>query len=105
MHDASLGHSLAQVIDPSWLDTKVVAGRILSKILAEIHADGPIKNSQMEDLLEEDDERFVFQNLLYQEHTDEEDSDLYAAVTSAYASTLKFPPQRKDNLRPITKYD
>lgn len=80
LHDASLGHSLAQVIDPSWLDTKVVAGRILSKILAEIHADGPIKNSQMEDLLEEDDERFVFQNLLYQEHTDEEDSDLYAAA-------------------------
>ena len=53
LHDASLGHSLAQVIDPSWLDTKVVAGRILSKILAEIQADGPIKNSQMEDLLEE----------------------------------------------------
>ena len=37
-------YSLAQVIDPSWLDTKVVASRILSKILAEIQADGPIKN-------------------------------------------------------------
>ena len=71
MHDVRLGRSLAQIIDPSWLDTKVVAGRILAKILAEIHADSSLSSNEMEELLENDDERFVFQNLLFQE-TDHE---------------------------------
>ena len=71
LHDVRLGRSLAQIIDPSWLDTKVVAGRILAKILAEIHADSSLSSNEMEELLENDDERFVFQNLLFQE-TDHE---------------------------------
>ena len=76
LHDVRLGNSLAQVIEPSWLDTKVVAGRILAKILAEMLADGPLDISEMQDLLEEDEERFVFQNLLYQESSDDSDYDL-----------------------------
>ena len=75
LHDVRLGNSLAQVIEPSWLDTKVVAGRILAKILAEMLADGPLDISEMQDLLEEDEERFVFQNLLYQESSDDSDYD------------------------------
>ena len=75
LHDVRLGNSVAQVIEPSWLDTKVVAGRILAKILAEMLADGPLDISEMQDLLEEDEERFVFQNLLYQESSDDSDYD------------------------------
>ena len=58
-----LGNSLAQVIEPSWLDTKVVAGHILGKVIAEIAADGPLSVAEMEELLEDDQERFLFQNL------------------------------------------
>ena len=76
LHDVRLGNSLAQVIEPSWLDTKVVAGRILAKILAEMLADGPLDVSEMQDILEEDEERFIFQNLLYQEPSDDPDYDL-----------------------------
>ena len=43
LHDVRLGNSVAQVIEPSWLDTKVVAGHILAKVLAEIKADGLLK--------------------------------------------------------------
>ena len=73
LHDVRLGNSVAQVIEPSWLDTKVVAGHILAKVLAEIKADGLLKVSEMEELLENDQERFLFQNLLYQDTEDEID--------------------------------
>ena len=73
LHDVRLGNSLAQVIEPSWLDTKVVAGHILGKVLAEIAADGPLSVAEMEELLEEDQERFLFQNLLFQNSDDESD--------------------------------
>ena len=73
LHDVRLGNSVAQVIEPSWLDTKVIAGHILAKVLAEIKADGLLKVSEMEELLENDQERFLFQNLLYQDTEDEID--------------------------------
>ena len=73
LHDVRLGNSVAQVIEPSWLDTKVIAGHILAKLLAEIKADGLLKVSEMEELLENDQERFLFQNLLYQDTEDEID--------------------------------
>ena len=73
LHDVRLGNSVAQVIEPSWLDTKVVAGHILAKVLAEIKADGLLEVAEMEELLENDQERFLFQNLLYQDTEDEID--------------------------------
>jgi hypothetical protein len=76
LHDVRLGRSLAQIIDPSWLDTKVVAGRILGKVIAEISADGPLSISEMEELLEEDDERFLFQSILFQENEDDPDQNI-----------------------------
>jgi DNA primase len=76
LHDVRLGRSLAQIINPSWLDTKVVAGRILGKVIAEISADGPLSISEMEELLEEDDERFLFQSILFQENEDDPDQNI-----------------------------
>jgi DNA primase len=76
LHDVRLGSSLAQIIDPSWLDTKVTAGRILAKVLAEILADGPLDCNEMEELLEADDERFLFQNLLFQEAEEGTDTSI-----------------------------
>ena len=76
LHDVRLGRSLAQIIDPSWLDTKVVAGRILAKIFAEVLADGSLKTSEMEELLETDEERFHFQSLLFQESDDDSEKEI-----------------------------
>ena len=76
LHDVRLGRSLAQIIDPSWLDTKVVAGRILGKVIAEISADGPLSISEMEELLEEDDERFLFQSIIFQENEEDPDQNI-----------------------------
>ncbi len=76
LHDVRLGRSLAQIINPSWLDTKVTAGRILAKVIAEISADGPLSTAEMENLLEEDDERFLFQNILFQEHDADPDQNI-----------------------------
>ena len=63
LHDVRLGNSVAQVIEPSWLDTKVVAGAHPRKVLAEIKADSLLEVAEMEELLENDQERFLFQNL------------------------------------------
>ena len=68
--------TLAQIIDPSWLDTKVVAGRILGKVIAEISADGLLSISEMEELLEEDDERFLFQSIIFQENEEDPDQNI-----------------------------
>ena len=76
LHDVRLGRSLAQIIDPSWLDTKVVAGRILAKIFAEVLADGSLNTSEMEELLETDEERFHFQSLLFQESDDDSEKEI-----------------------------
>lgn len=88
LHDVRLGSSLAQIIDPSWLDTKVTAGRILGKILAEILADGPLDGNEMEELLESDDERFIFQNLLFQET--EEGNDTSVMETANHCISALF---------------
>ena len=76
LHDVRLGRSLAQILDPSWLDTKVIAGRILGKVIAEISADGPLSISEMEELLEEDDERFLFQSIIFQENEEDPDQNI-----------------------------
>ena len=86
LHDVRLGSSLSQIIDPSWLDTKVTAGRILAKILAEILADGPLESSEMEELLEADSERFVFQNLLFQEPEEESDTTIMDTANHCIAA-------------------
>ena len=72
MHDVRLGNSVAQVIEPSWLDTRSLLGTS-RKNAREIKADGLLKVSEMEELLENDQERFLFQNLLYQDTEDEID--------------------------------
>ena len=76
LHDVRLGRSLAQIIDPSWLDTRVIAGRILAKVIAEISADGSLSSAEMEDLLDEDEERFVFQKILFQEYEQDPDQNI-----------------------------
>ncbi len=50
-----------------WLNLNVPAGRILAKIMAEIKADGPVETNRMEEFLEDDTERNVFQHNLFQE--------------------------------------
>ena len=86
LHDVRLGRSLAQIIDPSWLDTKVIAGRILAKILAEVLADGSLDSLEMEELLESDDERFHFQSLLFQESDENSDKEILELANHCIAA-------------------
>ena len=56
--------------------TQRFAGRILGKVIAEISADGPLSISEMEELLEEDDERFLFQSIIFQENEEDPDQNI-----------------------------
>ena len=102
LHDVRLGSSLAQIIDPSWLDTKVTAGRILGKILAEILADGPLDGNEMEELLESDDERFIFQNLLFQET--EEGNDTSVMETANHCISALFAKSSRKAEKKLLSY-
>ena len=69
LHDDRIASPLAQVLDLSWVDLCSTSGRILAKILAETLADGPLDQSQIEDILEGDEERDHYHRLLLQEFT------------------------------------
>ncbi len=73
LHDDRLASPLANTLDISWVDPHPVSGRILAKILSETIAEnGTLSRSQIEDLLEDDQERDVYHNLLFQEITEDE---------------------------------
>jgi len=67
LHDNRVASPLAQIFDPTWLNLNIPAGRVLAKIIAEIKADGPLEPNRMEEFLEDDTERSVFQQNLFQE--------------------------------------
>ncbi len=67
LHDNRVASPLAQIFDPTWLNLDIPAGRILAKIMAETKADGPIEPNRMEEFLEDDSERNVFQQNFFQE--------------------------------------
>ena len=72
MHDDRLASPLAQVLDLSWVDLCSVSGRVLAKILAETIADGPLSHAQIEDLLEDDEERDLYHKFILQEFSSNE---------------------------------
>ena len=67
LHDKRVASPLAQIFDPTWLNLDVPAGRILAKIISEIKADGPIDENRMEEFLEDDTERKIFHQNVFQE--------------------------------------
>ena len=67
LHDDRVASPLAQIFDITWLNLDIPAGRILAKIMAETKADGPIEPNRMEEFLEDDSERTVFQQNYFQE--------------------------------------
>jgi DNA primase len=68
LHDDRLASPLASTLDISWVDTRPIPGRILAKILSETSAEGAnLSNAQIEDLLEDDQERNAYHRLLIQE--------------------------------------
>ncbi|MGA1115753.1 MAG: DNA primase [Opitutales bacterium] len=68
LHDDRLASPLANTLDMSWVDTRPVSGRILAKILSETHAEGThLTRAQIEDLLEDDEERRTYHRLAIQE--------------------------------------
>jgi len=68
LHDDRLASPLASTLDISWVDTRPIPGRILAKILSETSAEGVnLSHAQIEDLLEDDQERDAYHRLLIQE--------------------------------------
>ena len=67
LHDKRVASPLAQIFDPTWLNLDVPAGRILAKIISEIKADSPIDENRMEEFLEDDTERNIFHQKIFQE--------------------------------------
>ncbi len=67
LHDDRLASLLANALDLSWVDSRTVSGRMLSKILSEILAEGAsLTRSQIEELLETDAERSNYHRLVTQ---------------------------------------
>ena len=68
LHDDRLASPLAHTLDMSWVDLHPIAGRVLAKILSETKAESSsLSQSQMEELLEDDQERDLFHRLLMQD--------------------------------------
>jgi len=68
LHDDRLASPLAHTLDMSWVDLRPISGRILAKILSETLAEGSCPTrAQIEELLEEDEERDLFYRLVIQE--------------------------------------
>ena len=68
LHDDRLASPLAHTLDMSWVDLRPISGQILAKILSETLAEGsgPTR-AQIEELLENDEERDLFYRLVIQE--------------------------------------
>jgi DNA primase len=99
LHDNRVASPLAQIFDPTWLNLNVPAGRILAKIMAEIKADGPVETNRMEEFLEDDTERNVFQHNLFQEVSSfDENSFLQHANECLLALFIRFIKQQEKKI-------
>ena len=88
LHDDRLASPLANTLDISWVDSRPIAGRILAKILSETIAENACPStSQLEDLLEDDDERDLFHHLQMQE-IDQSDPGLFLRLARQCVSVL-----------------
>jgi len=68
LHDDRLASPLAHTLDMSWVDLRPISGRILAKILSETLAESSCPSrAQIEELLEDDEERDLFYRLVIQE--------------------------------------
>ena len=68
LHDDRLASPLAHTLDMSWVDLRPISGRILAKILSETLAESSCPTrAQIEELLEDDEERDLFYRLVIQE--------------------------------------
>ena len=88
LHDDRLASPLANTLDISWVDSRPVAGRILAKILSETIAENTCPSSaQIEDLLEDDEERNLYHHLVIQE-IDQTDPGLLLRLARQCVSVL-----------------
>ena len=99
LHDNRVASPLAQIFDPTWLNLNVPAGRVLAKIMAEIKADGPVATNRMEEFLEDDTERNVFQYNLFQEVSSFDDNSfLQHANECLLALFIRFIKQQEKKI-------
>ena len=99
LHDNRVASPLAQIFDPTWLNLNVPAGRVLAKIMAEIKADGPVATNRMEEFLEDDTERNVFQYNLFQEVSSFDDNPfLQHANECLLALFIRFIKQQEKKI-------
>ncbi len=88
LHDDRLASPLAHTLDMSWVDLRPIAGRMLAKILSETNAEGSsLSRAQIEELLEDDDERDLYHRLALQEF-DKTESGLFIRLASQCLSVL-----------------
>ncbi|MBH54183.1 MAG: DNA primase [Opitutaceae bacterium] len=92
----SLGSHILQAVDNEWIDDSQVSGRILNRILAETEEGSWNGVSQMEEMLETDEERNYYYNLRSKElHA----SNLLRSVEEAVLKIYKrFIQKRIHNL-------
>tara|TARA_B100001093_G_scaffold123627_1_gene116211 strand:+ start:2669 stop:4531 length:1863 start_codon:yes stop_codon:yes gene_type:complete len=102
LHDNRIAGPLAYLIEPTWLNLESVTGCILAKVFAEIKADGPITASRIEDLLETDEERKIFQLHLFQEYPPQEKEN-FLQLANECLSVLFLRSSKKLEERILTR--
>ena len=100
LHDDRLASPLANTLDMSWVDTRPVSGRILAKILSETHAEGThLSRAQIEELLEDDQERQAYHRLAIQELDEKEPGlSIRLAKQCLHVLFLRSLKQREDRV-------
>jgi DNA primase len=100
LHDDRLASPLASTLDMSWVDTRPVSGRILAKILSETHAEGAhLSRAQIEELLEDDQERQAYHRLAIQELDEKEPGlSIRLAKQCLHVLFLRSLKQREDRV-------
>ena len=100
LHDDRIASPLAHTLDISWVDSRPVSGRILAKILSETVAEGSsLSTAQIEDLLEDDEERDLYHRLLLQE-IDQTENGLSLRLARQCVTVLyhRYLKQQEDNI-------
>ncbi len=100
LHEDRLASPLAHTLDISWVDSRPVSGRVLAKILSETSAEGSVlSRSQIEDLLEDDQERDLYYRLVMQEiDQDEPGLLLRLARQCIHVLFLRHLKKQEDNI-------
>ena len=100
LHHNEVASSLAQAIQPEWLDITSPSGTILVKALAEIREDNGNGLVSLDEILENDDERNTAYEILSRKPAHDDPVDIYNACNASLQALFnRFFKARENDIR------